>query len=101
MASGNQIWNGICADLEKAPIRISISAQFPSGLARISAFFPSRAVNSYVPPIWPRITIPASMARPPPTVRISDLRAPYCPLSRVYQKPIRRNELIEVSSQKI
>jgi hypothetical protein len=46
MASGSQKWNGNCALLVKAPIRISSSAGTNIGSAWMAATLPSMALSS-------------------------------------------------------
>src|SRR3546814_15692940 len=69
MAPGSQKWNGTRADLLSAPTSTQISATGTSGPVTGWA---TSSPSEYEPPsIWPRMTMPASIARPPKVVTIN------------------------------
>ena len=81
MASGNQIWNGNCADFVNAPNIIRIMA------TTYLSLYPWFLVNSIIsltlklPVILFKTKIPASIRTPPKTVIINDFRAPFLDVS--------------------
>ncbi len=97
IAVGNHRWNGSCADFVNAASSRSDTAGTNDGLARNAST--SRPDNAGLPPPIANNTIATSSARPPNPVTNSALIAPSRDAARVSQKPISRNEEIEVSSQ--
>src|SRR6478752_4362531 len=90
IAPGSQAWNGYCADLVNAPMRISTSATVtvvPDGGAA------TIALRRYVPAAWPSRTNPASIARPPVDVTSRACSAAARAFGLVWSLPISRYEL--------
>jgi hypothetical protein len=99
MAPGSQSWRGHWALLVAAPTNISTNAAttVPSWLMVVASAI--RRLQRQMPVWLPKRRIPPSRARPPrPVVKNACMaRFPASASSRSH--PIRRNELIAVSSQ--
>jgi len=96
MAPGNQTWNGNCADFVAAATRIRIAAAVAVdpviGVISLRRVVPAASTNK---------TKPASSDRPPAAVITRARRAAVRATGSTCLKPTRRNDVIEVSSQKM
>ena len=99
IAPGNQAWNGYCADFVNAPISKSTSATVitvPVGRGPAASWLSRDAPVSVL-----MSTNPASIASPPALVTSSACNAAARALGSVCWIPIRRNDVIDVSSQNV
>src|SRR5690606_29049835 len=101
IAPGNQKWKGNCADLVKAPIKRKPNINGYSSCCMIISRSLIKAEIEYVPAILPINTNPATRKNPPIPVIVSAVNALFLDSACSLLKPIRKNELILVSSQKI
>ena len=96
MAPGNQTWNGTWADFVAAPTRTSTAASVPEPPP-----IGSKSEITDVPDVFAKTIRPASRTRPPPPVIISARLAAVSTEGSLFLCPTNRNDVIEVSSQKM
>ena len=100
MALGSQKWNGNWADLVKAPSSSNATiTPYQGDSASVSACA-TISDSRNVPASMPAISRPPNSARPPPAVITSDCSAAARASLEIELKPIRRNEMKLVISQK-
>ena len=98
MAPGSQAWNGVWADLVRAPTSTSTRA---TDTTEPEGEVCRRPVKVHWPVCWPSSTKPANMARPPTPVMSSASWAAARAAGWRSSVPMSRNDVTDVSSQKM
>ena len=96
IAPGSQTWNGNCADFVAAATRIRIAAALA-----VAPVIGVISLRRAVPAASTKSTKPASSDSPPAAVITSARRAAVRATGSACLKPTSRNDVIEVSSQKM